>query len=97
MKRKSWVCASGATKWRQQVVAGVSRRQPADPNPKNNFKAPKRRQQVCSFDVTVDCDESSLPPLRGSRFLLESIPWAYAHGYLLPSLRDSGSTQLENE
>jgi hypothetical protein len=23
------------------------------------------------------------------------IPWAYAHGYVLPSLRDSGNAQLQ--
>jgi len=34
-----------------------------------------------------------LPPLRGSRILLAIFPWAYAHGYVLPSLRDSGNVQ----
>ena len=36
-----------------------------------------------------------LPPLRGSRFLLAIFPWAYAHGYVLPSLRDSGKVHFK--
>ncbi len=37
-----------------------------------------------------------LSPLRGSRSLLVLFPWAYAHGYVLPSLRDSGIAQLQS-
>jgi hypothetical protein len=35
-----------------------------------------------------------LAPLRGSKHVLATeVPWAYAHGYLLPSLRDSEPAQ----
>jgi hypothetical protein len=37
-----------------------------------------------------------LPPLRGSDSSFALFPWADAHGYMLPSLRDSGNAQLQN-
>jgi hypothetical protein len=37
-----------------------------------------------------------LPPLRGSDSSFALFPWASAHGYMLPSLRDSGNAQLQN-
>jgi hypothetical protein len=40
--------------------------------------------------------QDALPPLRGSDSFFALFPWAYAHGYMLPSLRDSGSAQLQN-
>jgi hypothetical protein len=38
---------------------------------------------------------NALPPLRGSDSFIALFPWAFAHGYMLPSLRDSGNAQLQ--
>jgi hypothetical protein len=53
-------------------------------------RAAKRRQQLVA--------RHALPPLRGSKSFFALFPWAYAHahGYVLPSLRDSGNAQLQN-
>jgi hypothetical protein len=47
----------------------------------------KRRQELVA--------RNALPPLRGSGSFFALVPWAYAHGYMLPSLRDSGNAQLQ--
>jgi hypothetical protein len=38
---------------------------------------------------------NALPPLRGSKSFSAFPPLANAHGYMLPSLRDSGNAQLQ--
>ncbi len=48
-----------------------------------NVNKPNDRRILTSTDLT---------PLRGSFVRENAVPWADAHGYLLPSLRDSGET-----
>jgi hypothetical protein len=38
---------------------------------------------------------NALLPLRGTESFFAFPPWAFAHGYVLPSLRDSGNAQLQ--
>jgi hypothetical protein len=54
------------------------------------------RKECDRYNSRIPSGDSSesrrlLAPLRGlKRLVFTSIPWADAHGYLLPSLRDSG-------
>jgi hypothetical protein len=72
-----------AAKRRPHVAAGVSPQKAKQ----KKLRAAKRRQQLVA--------RNALPPLRGSKAFFAFPPWAYAHGYVRPSLRDSGNAQLQ--
>jgi hypothetical protein len=71
-----------ATKWRPHVAAGVS--------PQS-----AKRKEVVSREAAAALGRTEIP-VAASRLsiIFSSLPWAYAHGYVLPSLRDSGNVQL---
>ena len=62
-------------------------RQPADLNVCKQ-KAPKGRKQAALL--------SCCRRFAALQSIMRAIPWAYAHGYVLPSLRDSGNMQLQS-
>jgi hypothetical protein len=50
-------------------------------------RAAKRRQQSALAEFAAAASRLKI--------IFAFPPWAYAHGYMLPSLRDSGNAQLQ--